>query len=160
MKERPFNFKLLVFFIVLVFVLLGGIGSYFTSMSTGSDWYKSVQPSITPPNWVFPIAWNFLFATIAFSLYFVWIYSKSKKQKKKIAIFFGINFILNMLWSALFFGLHLVKLAFFELALLWISILAIMLIVKKISKESFWLLIPYLIWIAFAGVINYLAAFH
>ena len=72
---------------------------------------------------------------------------------------FGINFILNILWSVLFFGLKMLQLAFVEVIIFWFSILAMILITRKISKKSSWLLIPYLIWVAFASVLTYLAAF-
>jgi translocator protein len=159
MKRGGFNPKVLIICVLIVFVILGGLGGLFTLKNVNSEWYQSIQPSITPPSWVFPVAWNFLFVTIAFSLYFAWMNSKNKKQKNKVAIIFGINFLLNILWSALFFGSKLIQIAFFEVIFLWLSILVIIFIMRKISKESSWLLIPYLIWVAFAGVLNYLAAF-
>jgi len=63
------------------------------------------------------------------------------------------------LWSVLFFGLKLTSLAFAEIILLWFSIIALILFTKKFSKESAWLLVPYLIWVAFAGVLSFLIAF-
>jgi translocator protein len=159
MKKTKFNITILLICVLVVFVIMGGIGGLFTSKNVNSEWYQSIQPSITPPSWVFPVAWDFLFVTIAFSLYFAWMSSKNKKQKSKVVIIFGINFLLNILWSALFFGSKLTQIAFFEVIVLWLSILAIIFIMRKTSKESSWLLVPYLIWVAFAGVLNYLAAF-
>jgi len=139
--------------------LVGGIGSLFTSKNTDTIWYYSIKPDITPPNWVFPVVWNILFILITFSLYFSWIGSKNKNQKRRVGFLFGINFILNVLWSILFFELKLPKIAFFEIVLLWFSILAVILGVNKISKKSSWLLLPYLIWVAFASILNILIAF-
>lgn len=145
--------------LLIVFLVVGGIGSIFTSNNTNTAWYSSIKPSITPPNWVFPIAWNILFLMISFSLYFAWTDSRNKKQKTKVVLLFGINFILNIWWSVLFFGLKLLQLAFVEVILFWFSILALILFTRKISKKSAWLLIPYLLWVAFASVLTYLAAF-
>ena len=159
MKKVKFNFKVFIICLLIVFLIVGGIGSLFTTKNVNSDWYQSIQPAITPPNWVFPIAWNILFLLISFSLYFAWTSSKNKREKKKVAIVFGINFILNILWSVLFFGLKQTQIAFIEILLLWLSIFGAILITKKISKKSSWLLIPYLIWVTFASVLNYLIAF-
>jgi tryptophan-rich sensory protein len=96
---------------------------------------------------------------ITFSLYYSWIGTKNKKQKKMVGLLFGINFFLNILWSVLFFELKFPQIAFFEIILLWFSILAIIIGVNKISKKSSWLLLPYLIWVAFASILNILVAF-
>jgi tryptophan-rich sensory protein len=159
MKKKGINWKVLIICLLIVFVLVGGIGSLFTSRNVNSEWYKSIQPSITPPNWVFPVVWNFLFLLISLSLYFAWTNSKNKRQKKKIVLIFGINFILNILWSILFFGLKQTQFAFVEIILLWFSILSMIIILDKTSKKSSWLLVPYLIWVTFASILNYLIAF-
>jgi len=159
MKKVKFNFKVFIICLLIVFLIVGGIGSLFTTKNVNSDWYQSIQPAITPPNWVFPIAWNILFLLISFSLYFAWTSSKNKREKKKVAIVFGINFILNILWSVLFFGLKQTQLAFIDIILMWLSIFAIILLVNNISRKSSWLLVPYLIWVAFASILNALIAF-
>ena len=159
MKKMRFNFKVFIICLVIVFLIVGGIGSLFTANRVNSVWYKTIQPSITPPNFVFPIVWNILFLLITFSLYFAWTSAKNKKQKTKVAILFGINFVLNILWSILFFGLKQTPLAFFEVILLWLSILAIILVMDSISRKSSWLLVPYLVWVALAAILNLLAAF-
>jgi tryptophan-rich sensory protein len=158
MKSK-FNFKIFIICLLIVFVLVGGIGSLFTSKNTDSEWYKTVRHEITPPNFVFPLVWNVLFLLISISLYYSWMNSKTKKQKRKIAFTFGINFILNILWSVLFFGLKLPTLAFAEIIILEVSIFSMILVTRKISQLSAWLLVPYLLWVAFASVLTGLAAF-
>jgi tryptophan-rich sensory protein len=154
-KVKNIYILILCFLFVYLFAF---IGSAFTSASVDSEWYYSIKPNITPPNWVFPVVWNILFFLIALSLFFVWIKS-SKKQKPKIAILFGANLFLNILWSFSFFFLQNPTLAFADLILLEVSIIAIILFVKKIEKKSAWLLVPYLLWVGFAGILNYLIAF-
>lgn len=158
MKKR-FDIKTSIIILIIVFGLLGGIGSLFTSKNTNSDWYNSIKPDITPPSFVFPIVWNILFLLISISLYFAWTNSKTKQNKKKIIFAFGINFILNILWSILFFALKLPKLAFAEIILLWISIGAMIFVTRKINKVSSWLILPYWLWVTFAGVLNFIIAF-
>jgi len=156
-KKWRKNLKVLLICFFAVYII-AFIGSLFTSSETNSSWYNSIKPSLTPPNWTFPIVWNILFFLIALSLYFAWTSAK-KKEKMKVAIAFGINFLLNVLWSFLFFGLKKVNLAFFELILLWISILYLIFLTWAVNKKSAWLLVPYAFWVGFAGILNYLIAF-
>lgn len=152
---KKINWKVLVISLVIVFGV-ATIGSLLTSSSVNTEWYESIKPSITPPSWVFPIVWNILFFLIALSLYFSWL--KADKQKKKLAaLVFGINLILNMFWSFLYFTLQNPFYAFIELFVLWFSILAMILVTYKIDKKAGWLLVPYLLWVSFAAVLNWLS---
>jgi tryptophan-rich sensory protein len=156
-EPKRFNWKVLIISLVVVYVV-AYIGSIFTSSSTGSLWYQNIKPSITPPNWVFPIVWNVLFFLIALSLYLSWVNSE-KKEKPKVALIFGLNLFLNILWSLFFFGMRNPELAFFELILLWLSIILAIFSVWRIKEPASYLLIPYLLWVSFAGILNYLIAF-
>jgi translocator protein len=155
MKKR-INFKILVlsFIIVYSFAFLGSI---LTLKSVNSEWYDSIKPSITPPNWVFPVIWNILFFLIALSLFLSLTKAKNKNLKWKIKSIFGINLSLNVLWSFFYFYLKQPLYAFFDLILLWLSIIFMIYLVWKINKKSAWLLVPYLLWVTFAGVLNYLS---
>lgn len=152
MKKRR-NLKVLLICIAIVY-LAACVGSIFTSISINSGSYESVKPSIAPPSWVFPIVWNILFFMIALSLYFSWVKAK-KKNKKKVALVFGINLILNVFWSILFFGLLSPLYAFIEIFALWISIISMIYVTYKIYKKAAYLLIPYFLWVSFAIVLNY-----
>ena len=139
--KKKINLKILILCLAIVY-LIAFLGSIFTSGNTNSEWYQSVKPTITPPNWVFPIVWNILFFLIALSLYFAWINSK-KKDKIKIVIVFGVNLFLNVLWSFLFFFLKNPKFAFADLILLELSIISMILVTYKLERKSSWLLVPY-----------------
>jgi tryptophan-rich sensory protein len=147
--------KIFVFCLILVY-LIGFLGSIFTSSETKSSWYLENKPKITPPNYIFPIVWNILFLLIAISIYLSWINSKNKKERTKIIILFGINLFLNFLWSFLFFGLKNPLMGFIDILLLFISILTLIFGIWKISKSASYLLIPYLLWVGFASILNYL----
>lgn len=155
-KKVKINWKVLILSLVIVYGV-AFIGSIFTSGNVDTSWYQGIKPSITPPNYVFPIVWNILFFLIALSLYLAWV--KAKKQKKIIAIVFGINLLLNAFWSYLFFELKRPTCSFFEIIILWISILSMIFVTRKIDRKAAWLLIPYLLWVVFAGILNYLIAF-
>jgi translocator protein len=141
----------------LIIILTAFLGSLFTSQGINSLWYQQIKPSITPPNFVFPIAWTILFVLIALSLYFAWTNSKNNKDKTKIIIFYGLNLILNVLWSLFFFGLRLPSLGFIDIVLVWLSIWFLIFSMCKINKTASWLLVPYLVWVTFAAVLNLLS---
>lgn len=158
MKKVKLNWKIfLLSFLAVYSVAL--IGSLFTTNTVNSSWYETIKPSITPPNWIFPIVWNILFFLIAFSLYLSIISVKKKSLKNKIKLFFGINLFLNTSWSFFYFFLKQPIPAFFDLILLWISIFGMICFSYRANKKSAWLLVPYLLWITFAGILNYLSAF-
>lgn len=157
-KFKGIQWRSLIICFIIVY-LSAFIGSLFTSPNVSSDWYESIKPEITPPNYIFPIVWNILFFLIALSLYTSLSASKKKEDKKIIFVLFGINLLLNIFWSVLFFGLQNPFLAFFELIIFWISILLLILFTYRINKFSSYILIPYLVWVSFAGILNYLSAF-
>jgi len=149
--------KVLIFILCMVIVFIVALlGGLFTGPGVASSWYQETRPAITPPNFVFPIAWTILFFLIGLSLFLSWIGS-NKKNKKKIAVVFVINFVLNILWSVLYFGLRSPLLAFIEIIILWLSILAMILVLWKINKTAAWLLVPYIAWVTFAAVLTLLS---
>lgn len=150
---KKINWKVLIISLLIVYSV-AAIGSFFTSGNTEGEWYESVKPSITPPGWVFPIVWNILFFLIALSLYFAWI---NAKNKNKIVLAFGANFVLNILWSYFYFYIKSPSLAFIDIIILEISIVFMIITSKGINKKSAYLLIPYLIWVGFAAILNYLS---
>lgn len=157
MKMKKDKNWIYIFIISLIVCFLPGIlGSLVIGNETQSSWYQTIKPSITPPNWVFPIVWNILFFLIACSLTLAWLNS-SKKQKRKIILIYGINLISNFLWSFIYFKLHNPILAFADIILIIITIIIAMVFTYKINKKSSWLLLPYLIWVIFASFLNYLS---
>ena len=155
--KRGLNIKLLIICIVAVYAF-AFIGSLFTSQNVNTDWYDSIKPSITPPSYIFPIVWNILFFLIAISLYLA-IKNSNPKFKTKIIIAFTINLILNALWSYVFFSMQNPSFAFYELLILWFSIISMIYFTYQSNKTSSYLLIPYFLWVSFAGILNYLIAF-
>jgi tryptophan-rich sensory protein len=132
--------------------LAGLIGSVFTSSSV-STWYTTlVKPSFNPPGWVFGPVWTTLYILMGISLYLIW----TNKKRTNIALWmYGIQLVLNALWSFLFFGLRNPLAAFIEIIILWIAIVATIIYFYKISKPAAYLLIPYILWVSFAAVLNY-----
>lgn len=132
---------------------IGIIGSVFT-MSSIPIWYESLKkPSFAPPNWAFGPVWTTLYILMGISLYLV--LKKEVKNVKTQLIIFGVQLTLNVIWSFLFFGLQNPFYAFIEIILLWIAILFTSISFYRISKKASMLLIPYIVWVSFASILNY-----
>lgn len=135
-------------------LLIGFIGSFFTSSSV-NNWYTTInKPAFNPPNWIFGPVWTILFILIGISFYLVWSLDFGNKKWLAIGIF-SINLLLNLFWSLLFFGLRNPFLALIEIIILWMVILANIIVFYNISKTAGMLLIPYLLWVSFASILNY-----
>lgn len=142
---------------IAVCSLAGIIGSFFTASSV-SAWYPALsKPFFNPPSWVFGPVWTILYIIMGVSLYLVWNQKEKAKQDGKTAAlsFFGIQLCLNSLWSVIFFGLKSPLFAFAEIILLWASIAFTIILFRKISKPAAWLLVPYILWVSFAAVLNF-----
>ena len=152
--QDPHHWKPFIISVLIVFAV-AFLGNSVTTKVVNSSWYESIKPSITPPNYVFPIVWNILFFLLATSMYLAWIHSK-KRKKKIIAWEYGINLFLNFLWSLIFFGLKSPLYAFIVLIFLWVSIFSMMYVTWDINRKASYFLLPYLLWVSFAGVLNFL----
>jgi benzodiazapine receptor len=133
----------------------GLIGSLFTTPSIPT-WYTSLQkPWFAPPNWLFGPVWVTLFTLMGISFYFVWNKGWKNKLVKNGLSVFGVQLVLNALWSFLFFGLRSPMLGFIEIIALWIVIAFTIFKFYKISKNAAWLLLPYIVWVSIATTLNY-----
>lgn len=119
-------------------------------------WYPTIiKPSFNPPNWIFMPVWTLLYILMAVAAGLVWDKIKEQNQEVKVALgFFLIQLTLNAIWSYIFFGLKNPMLALIEIALLWLMIYETYLKFIKINKTAGYLLIPYMAWVAFAGILN------
>jgi tryptophan-rich sensory protein len=135
--------------------LAGTIGSVFTS-KTVTSWYTLLEmPWYQPPSWIFGPVWTLLFILMGISFYFVWKEGWEKTEVKIAIGFFSFQLVLNVLWSFLFFWLRNPGYALIEIFILWITILGNIIIFYKVSKKAAYLLIPYLLWVTFAILLNF-----
>lgn len=136
--------------LALVTAVVGG------SITVLDDWYYSLrQPEWAPPDYMFGIIWTSIFALIAVSGVLAWEKARTRREVEVILGLFALNGFLNLGWSFLFFRMHRPDLAFYELIALWISIVVLMVFCRRFSNWSALLLVPYLIWVTTAGVLNY-----
>lgn len=142
--------------IISLAVCLGAAfaGAVYTSQSV-SWWYPMLQkPLFTPPAWVFGPAWTILYLLMGVSLYLIWNKKLNKKAKSDCFAIFAIQLILNVVWSYLFFGLRNPFLGLVDIFVLWLAILFTTIKFVRLEKLAGYLLIPYLVWVAFASVLN------
>ena len=144
-------------FIAALAVCFGasGIGAIFMADDSISNWYGGLEkPNITPPDWVFGPVWTILYLLMGIPVFMVWNKGLDYPKVKRALGLFLIQLCLNAAWTPLFFGLHLILPALIEIMLLWLAILATFLAFKRLSVRAGMLLLPYLIWVGYAVILN------
>jgi translocator protein len=137
--------------------LAGFVLACFAASATGAvfkpgAWYARLRkPSFNPPDWLFPIAWAVLYLSIALAAWLVW---RETGFGAEILLWWA-SLLLNAAWSWLFFGKRRMDLALGELVVFWISIAGMIAAFAPVSAAAAWLLVPYLVWVSFAGVLNW-----
>ncbi|MBR5423300.1 MAG: tryptophan-rich sensory protein [Clostridia bacterium] len=130
---------------------VGGVSALLTR-SGMKDFETLLKPPLSPPAWLFPVAWTLLYLMMGFAAYLVW----TAPRRSPNALFaYGIQLFFNFFWSIIFFGIRNYLFAFIWLLLLWAAILWTAILFFRTKKAAGWLLVPYLIWVAFAGYLNF-----
>ncbi len=111
------------------------------------------QPPLSPPGWLFPVVWTVLFILMGIASYLVIISGHPARSKTALTVY-GVQLAFNFLWSILFFNWQLYWVALIWLIALWGLIWLNMVLFYRLSKPAGYLLIPYLIWVTFAGYLN------
>lgn len=143
----------LVIFIIIP-VGAGGLGAIATTPEI-EGWYRTIEkPSWNPPDWVFGPVWTTLYVMMGIAAWIVWKPHGIKDCAKSLTLF-GVQLVLNIAWSWIFFGMHKPGLAFAEIIVLWFAIAATTVAFFKASKMAGSLMLPYLVWVAFASGLNF-----
>lgn len=138
---------------LLICLGAGGLGGLFTSQSVRA-WYPLIQkPSWTPPSWLFGPVWTTLYVLMGVAAWLVWRRDPERPARGALLLFLG-QLVLNVLWSALFFGLRAPGLAFAEIVVLELAVLGTLVAFWRHSRVAGMLLIPYLLWVGFASALN------
>lgn len=137
----------------LMAVIVGTLGGVLTELG---PWYFALKkPWWQPPDWLFGPAWTVIYIFTVAGGYRAWLDSRYHGDRSKLLVLFGINILLNILWSWLFFSSERPDWALLEVAILWLSIAVLILFVRRFSKPAAWLLSPYLAWVTFASYLNW-----
>ena len=142
---------------ISIFICLsaGFIGSFFTTPSIPT-WYATLnKPFFNPPNWLFAPVWTILFILMGLAVFLVWQKGVKEKAVKNALIIFFLQLFFNILWSFLFFKLQSPFWALIGIIILWFLILLSLIKFWRINRVAGGLLIPYLLWVSFASVLNY-----
>lgn len=130
-----------------------GIGGALTELG---PWYFALQhPSWKPPDAAFGGIWSLIFTLCAVSAWLAWRAAHSPSQRLTVALLFGVNAVLNILWSALYFKLQRPDWALWEVVFLWLSIWALVVGLWRLSRWASVLLLPYAVWVSIAAVLNW-----
>jgi benzodiazapine receptor len=133
---------------------VGMMGSIFTKPAILS-WYGPLKkPFFTPPDWVFAPVWIILYILMGVAAFLVWRKSIHQKQTRSALILFGVQLVLNVLWSVMFFGLRSPLAGLIEISILAVAILLTIQSFLQVSRVAGLLLIPYFLWVAFASGLN------
>lgn len=119
-----------------------------------ADYNDLNQPPLSPPGWLFPVVWSVLYLLMGYASYRIVTSDADKMQKQRALILYGAQLFVNFLWPLIFFGLEWRLTAFLVLLVLWVLILLTMRAFSDIDERAGDLLIPYILWVTFAGYLN------
>jgi tryptophan-rich sensory protein len=132
----------------------GLIGSIFTTPAIPT-WYAALEkPSFNPPNWLFAPAWITLYLLMGVAAFLIWRKGLEQKEVRAALVIFLVQLVLNALWSVVFFGLQSPLYGVVVILALWVVILLTILSFFKLSTAAGALLLPYILWVSFAAVLN------
>ncbi|MBP7659032.1 MAG: tryptophan-rich sensory protein [Burkholderiaceae bacterium] len=134
-------------------VAVAMLGALMTDLG---PWYAALrQPAWKPPDWVFGPVWTTIFSLAAIAGVNGWRRAPDRESRERMLLLFAANAFLNVLWSLLFFRLHRPDWALAEVPLLWLSVLALIVVLARFARPAAWLLVPYLVWVTIAALLNW-----
>ena len=140
---------------VLIAEGAGAIGSLFTAPAI-SQWYQFLnKPPFNPPNYLFAPVWIILYALMGVAIYLVVRDGWSRPGVRTASVLYGVQLVLNAIWSIIFFGLRSPFWGLIDIGLLWIAIVFLIPVFHKLNKAAAYLLVPYFLWVSFAAALNF-----
>ena len=140
---------------IIIPLLVGGVSAL---LSGGmSDFENVIKPPLSPPGWLFPVVWTILYILMGIASYLV-LQSNFVYRKKSALSVYALQLFFNFFWSIIFFGFELYWFAFIWLVILYVLIIINAVLFYNINRAAGWLLIPYLLWVTFAGYLNFAIA--
>ena len=147
MKKRTFIINL------IIPLLVGGLSAWLTRQQMETYMHLN-KPLLSPPGWLFPIVWTFLYILMGISSYMIYISQDDRRENALIIYTFQL--FITFCWPLFFFNLHNYFIALMILLVLIVTVIYMMILFKQINKTSFYLNIPYIIWLFFALYLNFM----
>lgn len=139
---------------VPLLLVLGGLSARYSGSTEDNGWYQTLTlPALQPPGPVFGIAWSILYTVIAIAAAIVWGHKRAPGRTLALALF-AIGVAINLTWSPTFFRFHLITPALGIIAVMLIVAIATTFAFARVSRVAAWLMVPYLVWLCFAGALN------
>lgn len=140
---------------VPLLIVLGTASGTLSGSGDGNAWYDSlIKPAIMPPGWAFPVAWTILYAMQGLALAIV-LDARGAALRRRALILFAAQFLVNLSWSPVFFGLHQMRAGLFVIAVMLVLALATTFHFLRVRRAAGLLMLPYLAWLCFAALLNY-----
>ena len=140
---------------VPLIILLGFLAGRTVPMGGDSRWYVALaKPALTPPGWLFPVAWTMLYVLLGLALAMV-LHARGARRRGLAITLFAAGFALNLAWTPIFFGAHRVAAALVVIGAMLAIGIATTIVFARIRPVAAWLMVPYLVWISFAGVLTW-----
>jgi tryptophan-rich sensory protein len=135
---------------------LAGLIGQTLSGSSMKDWYPTVKkPSYNPPSWVFAPVWITLYTVMGIAAFLVWRKRETQRFARLGIALFGVQLVLNSLWTGAFFGLRSPGAGLAVISALWLALVGTLAAFAAVSTGAGLLLVPYLLWVSFAAVLNF-----
>ena len=142
----------------VVFVLVcyaAALPNAFTTPPGESPWYAALEkPAFQPPGWLFGPVWTLLYILMGIAAWRVWRLGTDKPGVRLGLTLFAVQLLLNAAWSPVFFGAHEIVWALAILAALWAVLVATTVVFFRVDRPAGWMLVPYVLWVSFASVLN------
>ena len=140
--------------IICILIPLGvGALSALLSGNIMNNYQSMAQPPLSPPGWIFPIVWAILYILMGISSWL--IYTSDSFYRKSALQVYALQLVVNFFWTIIFFNLQMYLFAFIWLLFLLVLIIVMIIAFYRINKTAAYLLIPYLLWVCFAGYLNF-----
>lgn len=141
--------------IVPLILFLGSLSGKIAGSGEANSWFASLtKPEIYPPAWAFPVVWTILYIMLGLSLAMI-MYARGAKGRSLAFTLFGLQMLMNLAWSPLFFAAHQLEAGFWLIVAMFITASATAISFWPIRKMAAILMLPYLAWLSFAGLLNY-----
>ena len=142
-----------VVFAVAWALILGAGGGLLTEIG---EWYRNLKkPSWQPPDWLFGPAWTIILGLAGWAFVLAWRGTSSDGERSLLVMLYLANGLFHFLWSPLFFKLRRPDWALVEVPFLWLSVLALTVFLRDWSVAASWMIVPYLVWVSFAAILNF-----